>query len=199
MSEPSTIDGTSTSLLERVRRSDAQAWKTLCRLYAPLVYGWARQAGLQDADAADVGQEVFRTVAARIDTFHRIREGSLRAWLWKITKNKLGDYIRCAQARPPTRGGSSAYQQLQQLSAAPPEESTDSRREKSQSNILHLGLQAIQNEVEPQTWLAFWRSTVDGHATVDIAGDLGMTTNAVRQAKFRVLRRLRCELDGLLE
>jgi DNA-directed RNA polymerase specialized sigma24 family protein len=33
---------------------------------------------------------------------------------------------------------------------------------------------------------------------VEVAADLGLTDNAVRQARFRVLRRLREELDGLV-
>jgi serine/threonine protein kinase len=48
----------------------------LVRLYGPLVYRWTRQAGLQDTDAADVGQEVFRTVAARISDFRRDQPGA---------------------------------------------------------------------------------------------------------------------------
>ncbi|MFH1922159.1 MAG: sigma factor [Planctomycetota bacterium] len=41
------------------------------RLYGPAVYRWARQAGLQASDAADVVQEVFTNVAADIATFRR--------------------------------------------------------------------------------------------------------------------------------
>jgi RNA polymerase sigma-70 factor (ECF subfamily) len=168
-------------------------------MYAPLVYGWARHVGLQDADAADVGQEVFRTVADRIDTFHRMRHGSFRTWLWRVTRNKLGDHIRRANGRPQARGGSSAYHQLQRLPEAPPDDSNDAILAKARSTILHRALQLIQSDVEPRTWQVFWRSTVEGHATDEIGRDFDMTANAVRQAKFRVLRRLRSELEGLLE
>ena len=43
----------------------------------------------------------------------------------------------------------------------------------------------------PITWQAFWRSTVDGESATEIANDLGMTAGAVRQAKLRVMVRLR--------
>ena len=56
---------TSSSLLERARAKDPQAWERLCRVYGPVVYHWARNAGLQDQDAADIGQKVCRTVPVR--------------------------------------------------------------------------------------------------------------------------------------
>ena len=58
-----TPSATSTSFLERLRGREAGAWERFCKVYGPLVYRWARKAGLQDQDAVDVGQEVFRTVA----------------------------------------------------------------------------------------------------------------------------------------
>ena len=55
------------SLLIRIRNAgDREAWQQFVDLYAPLIYGLARKRGLQDADAADVTQEVFRAVANRI-------------------------------------------------------------------------------------------------------------------------------------
>ena len=40
---------------------------------------------------------------------------------------------------------------------------------------------------------------VGGKAAAEVAGELGLTTGAVRAAKFRVLSRLRQELSGLVE
>src|SRR5690348_17125338 len=56
---------TRASLLVRIRDGrDTEAWQQFIQLYAPLVYGFARRRGLQDADAADLMQEVLRSVAA---------------------------------------------------------------------------------------------------------------------------------------
>ena len=77
---------TSASLLDRVRQLDPEAWDRLTRLYSPLVYRWCRQAALQDTDAADVSQEVFRSVAGGIAKFHRDQPGdSFRGWLWSLS------------------------------------------------------------------------------------------------------------------
>src|SRR5262249_40117518 len=74
---------TSTSLLQRLRARDPVAWERLCQIYGPLVYRWARSSGLQDTDAADVVQEVFRSVAVSLDHFHHdAPTDSFRGWLW---------------------------------------------------------------------------------------------------------------------
>ena len=51
---------TSVSLLHRLREgTDPHDWERFVRLYAPLLLRWARQFGAQDADAADLVQDVL--------------------------------------------------------------------------------------------------------------------------------------------
>jgi len=71
------LSSTSTSLIDRVRARDGDAWARLARLYTPLVWGWARKSGLQASDAADVVQEVFLAVAGAIDNFDKAAVNSL--------------------------------------------------------------------------------------------------------------------------
>jgi Sigma-70 region 2 len=55
------------SLLLRLRDPrDGEAWTQFVDLYAPLVYGHARKYGLQNADAADLSQEVLSAVAGAV-------------------------------------------------------------------------------------------------------------------------------------
>ena len=59
------IDSVSTrpSLLLRIRNAeDPLAWGEFVGLYGPLVYAYGRKRGLQDADATDLTQDVFRAV-----------------------------------------------------------------------------------------------------------------------------------------
>jgi len=158
-----------------------------------LVYRWCRSSGLQDTDAADVVQEVFRAVALSLDRFHHeAPTDSFRGWLWGITRNKLRDHFRARVAHPAGAGGSDAQQQLLQVPEVPPDSTADAR--KPDAVLVQRALALIQMEFEERTWRAFWRSAVDGQAAKDIARELGMTPRAVRQAKYRVLRRLRQEL-----
>jgi RNA polymerase sigma-70 factor (ECF subfamily) len=65
--------------------------------------------------------------------------------------------------------------------------------------LFHQALGLIRDEFEQRTWQAFWRMAVDNRTSAEVAGELGMTTNAVRMAKSRVLRRLREELGELVQ
>ena len=72
-------------------------------------------AGLQQADAADISQEVFRTVAARIADFQLGRPGGFRTWLRAITRNKIGDQFRRWRGEAQGQGGTAAHGELQQI------------------------------------------------------------------------------------
>src|SRR5262245_35161897 len=74
------------TLLERLRAGQTDAWERLARLYGPTVYVWCRSAGVPEADAADFSQEVLAAVARHLAEFRRERPGdSFRVWLWTIT------------------------------------------------------------------------------------------------------------------
>ena len=71
MSEPTT---TRPSLLIRLRDPmDERAWGEFVEIYGPLVHRLARRRGLQDADAADLVQEVFRRSPRRSSAMTPIR------------------------------------------------------------------------------------------------------------------------------
>jgi RNA polymerase sigma-70 factor, ECF subfamily len=185
---------TSLSMLERVQSNDADAWRRLVQLYSPLIYSWCRHGGLKDADAADLMQEVWRSVAGHVGRFERGSGGAFRGWLWTITRNKLRDYFRARQGKPEAIGGSEARDRLQ---AIPEEEPAESAPESQ--NLLHRALDMIRGDFEEHTWKAFWRTTVDGIAAAEAAREFAMEVDAVYQAKSRVLRRLREEMKGLID
>lgn len=168
----------------------------LAKLYTPLVYRWARQGGLQSADAVDVVQEVFRTVAEKIDDFQPDLPGAtFRGWLWTISRNEVRLHYRKQQRRAQATGGSEANNRLQQypdlLERQDEPADFDSRK-----SLVHRALQLVRQDFNDQTWQAFSRTTFDGSSASDVAADLGMTPAAVRQAKYRVLCRLREVLES---
>lgn len=191
MAQSQLLDGTSSSLIGRVKQRDADAWTVMARLYGPLVYGWARQCGLQDQDAADIVQEVFQSVARAIDGFDEEQPGStFRGWLWTITRNAVRQHARTRARQPGAVGGTDAQQRMQALPQA-----DDQDREPDQPTartaLVHRALRLIRDEFEPPTWQAFWRMTIDGRTAPEVADELSLTPGAVRQAKYRVLCRLR--------
>ncbi|MBW3540055.1 MAG: sigma-70 family RNA polymerase sigma factor [Planctomycetes bacterium] len=190
---------TSTGLLDRARARDPEGWRRLSSVYGPAVYGWARHCGLQPADAADVVQEVFAAVWRKIDGFRKDRPGdTFRGWLWTIARNKIRDHFRRLESRPAAAGGSDArrlLEQMPELSAVEPPAASA----QAGGGVVRRALELVQSEFEPRSWQAFWRAAVEQQKPVDVAADLGMTVAAVYKAKSRVLRRVRAELEGLLE
>jgi RNA polymerase sigma-70 factor (ECF subfamily) len=191
---------TSSTLLARAKARDPQAWDRLVRLYGPIVYHWARRWGLQAHDSADIVQDVFRAVLTGLETFRREQpQQSFRAWLATITRNKLRDRFRLRQRSPQTAGESDARAALEQH--AEPADNLDPQAAWSelQAGLWRRALDLVRAEFEPRTWDAFWRVTVEGRSTADVAEELSLSRPAVRQAKYRVLKRLRTELEGLIE
>ena len=60
--------------------------------------------------------------------------------------------------------------------------------------LVRRALDQIRPTVEPQSWNAFWNTAVLGQSAPQVAAELGLTPAAVRQAKSRILRRLRKQL-----
>src|SRR5262245_48333359 len=110
------------TLLARIRLQDEEAWRRLVQLFHPLVIGWCRRAGVQDQDAADVAQEVFRAVATDPGRFRRDNgRNSFRGWLHGITQRQLLAHWRRQRKQPRATGGSAAQERLGEC-AAPQDE-----------------------------------------------------------------------------
>jgi RNA polymerase sigma-70 factor (ECF subfamily) len=193
-------NATSLSLLQRIRNGDASGWRRVVELYTPLVYHWCHRWGVDNADADDVLQEVFAAAAASIVDFRREQEGdTFRGWLRAITRHKVLAFWRSRERHPESPGGSSALHRLQEVPE--PEEivAEDDGDADQMSALFHRALGMLRGEFEPRTWQAFWRTAVDAQSAPDVAAELGMSANAIRMAKSRVLRRLREELGDLVQ
>ncbi|MGO8689853.1 MAG: RNA polymerase sigma factor [Thermoguttaceae bacterium] len=193
------LGSTSSSLLDRLKGRDEAAWRRLVGVYGHLVLYWCRCAGIRREDCADICQEVFRAVAVNIDGFRRDRaSGSFRGWLRTITRSKVVDHVRRQNRQPAATGGSDAHERF----LAIPDSDASSIREthdQEKTILVKRTLALIRPEFENRTWQAFWRATVEGQRSGVVAEALETTAGAVRQAKSRVLRRLREELDQLLD
>jgi RNA polymerase sigma-70 factor, ECF subfamily len=211
-----TSASTSRSLLAALRGDEPAAWQRLVSLYAPLVYHWCRKMELADQDAADIFQEVFQSVARRIDTFHKDGPAdTFRGWLRTITRNKVRDHLRRESRQPHAAGGTTAQLRLSEL----PDLDDDGQREASLlecggaegdgagdgedrasfQNLFRRALEQIAGHFEERTWQAFWRVVVEGKSAQEVAKELSMQPGTVRVAKSRVLHRLRKELGELPE
>jgi RNA polymerase sigma-70 factor (ECF subfamily) len=185
---------TPSSLLERLRHPfDPEAWARFVSLYTPLIYSWGRRIGLQDQDAADLVQEVFVTLLQVLPTFTYDRHKSFRRWLRTITLNKWRNLRKRSDQR--VQGGSRSDLEA----VAEPDELAAAWEAEYQQNLARRALCIMQTDFEEKTWKACWETVVGSRPAAEVAAELGLTVGAVHAAKFRVLDRLRQELQGLLD
>lgn len=195
MESESSSSDTRESLLARARSREDPAWRELIGLYSPLVAYWCRRCGFDSATIADCIQEVFSSVARHLADYRpHGTQGSFRAWLWTITRNKARDIVRRNYRSPQGVGGSSAWCRLSELpdeSAIPDDEPSEIT---SIQELTHRAMEQVRDQFAAATWQSFWRCAVDGLPTALVAQELSLTESAVRQNRSRVLRRLRQQL-----
>jgi RNA polymerase sigma-70 factor (ECF subfamily) len=192
------VTDTPISLLERLRlRADAASWERLVALYTPLIRGWLGRYGLQATDVDDLTQEVMGTLLRELPRFrHDLRRGAFRRWLRTIAVNRLRTFWRGRDRRLAL-----GQPDLDALDRLEDPDSALSRLwdEEHDRHVARRLLELIEPEFEPTTWQAFRRLVLDGQPTRDVAQALGVSANAVRIAKSRVLARFRREVEGLLD
>ncbi|MFO0811406.1 MAG: sigma-70 family RNA polymerase sigma factor [Gemmataceae bacterium] len=180
---------THASLLARLSdAADADAWGRFVELYAPPVYAFARKSGLQDADAADLTQDVLRSVSG---AFRRAgydsAKGAFRGWLFAVVRNKLRDAF--AKRR---------RVEAELVDVASPDGDPAAVWDREcERQLFAWAAERVRARVRPATWLAFWRTAVEGEPGQAVAAELGLTVAAVYLAKSRVMAALRDEVRAV--
>lgn len=191
MSSPSV---TRASLLLRIRDpQDRVAWGEFVQLYAPLIHAYGVHRGLQDADAADLVQEVLRRVSRSVPQFDYNRQrGSFRGWLLTVTRNEL----RKMAARKQRQASGSGDTQMHGLLAQQPDvrdPDADWDRE-YRWRLFHWAAERVKPEFREATWRAFWLTVVETHEIEAAARQLKLSVGAVYIARSRVTARIREEI-----
>jgi RNA polymerase sigma-70 factor, ECF subfamily len=187
------MSDTPASLLERLRDPDAEeAWGRFVELYSPLLLYWARRIGLREPDASDLVQEVFVVLLRKLPEFQYDARKGFRNWLRTVALNRWRE-MRRRQPQPAT-AGADGLNDVPDPAVEEPFWEVEYRQQ-----LARRLLEVMRNEFEPTTWQACWQCVVESRPAAEVGKELGISPGAVRMAKFRVLSRLRRELDGLLE
>jgi RNA polymerase sigma factor (sigma-70 family) len=190
--------GTRSSLLVRIRDPrDGRSWSQFVAVYAPLIHGYLCKHGLQDADAADLTQEVLAIVARTIQGLEYNRQrGSFRGWLFTVVRNKLRDLLR--RRRPHDQGtGDTGVQALLNEQPAPEEDEAALWEQEYERHLFACAAEQVRAKVQDSTWQAFWQTAVEGKDGKEVAAGLKMTPSAVYLAKSRVMAKLREQIGRL--
>jgi RNA polymerase sigma factor (sigma-70 family) len=182
------------SLFIRLRDlRDADAWVEFCRIYGPLVYQYGRRHALQDADAADLMQEVLRVFANSASEFrYDPSRGSFRSWLFTVARTKRINLGLQGNRQPRGTGDSEVVRRLNQLPDRAPEPGESVEWDRAfEQRLFEWGMARIRGEFKESTWRAFWMTAIDAASPQSAAAALGITIGAVYSARYRVTARLR--------
>jgi RNA polymerase sigma-70 factor (ECF subfamily) len=189
---------TRASLLLRLRDvRDQEAWRQFVDLYSALIYGFARKRGLQDADAADLMQEVLRSVAGAVGRLdYDPNRGSFRSWLYTVTRSKLSTFLRRQRRLIRGSGDSSVNERLEEQPSPQDETLWDQEYER---RLFAWATERVRNITGKSVFQAFWQTAVEGQSPKDVAKALGMSVGAVYVAKSRVLAQIRDQVQQVQE
>jgi RNA polymerase sigma-70 factor (ECF subfamily) len=191
--------GTRSSLLVRLRAgaADPEAWLEFVQLYGPLILGWCRRWGLQEADAEDVTQTVLLKLSERLRDFEYDPARSFRGLLRVTAQCAWADLLRSRQ-RTISGGGGSAVEDA--LASVPARDDLAAQLEAGYDyELLELASARVRARVEPRTWSAFRLTALEGRSGAEASSASGLSVAAVFMAKSRVQKMLREEvarLDG---
>jgi RNA polymerase sigma factor (sigma-70 family) len=178
------------SLLRRLGEpSSEDAWAEFQRVYVPTIYRYARARGLQEADAAEVVQEVMLAVhQGVVDWQPSHRPGSFRAWLSEAARRVTLRTVHHRRRAGETPGGSA----IQNALVSPESFAGElEEHEEWQRWAFFQAAAEVEREVQEATWRAFWRTAIEGRSAEATARELGLSIGTVYSAKCRVLARIR--------
>jgi len=166
---------------------DTAAWREFCDRYEELIRGFGRRRGLAPADLDDVVQDVMLALTKSMPGFeYDPSKGKFRSYLKTVTLHAI--FQRSRQNPGAAQLGSSAGTMS---GVGPSDDETEETWEAEWRQYhLRMAMRTIKSEFNPDDLAAFESYAVHGHDAALVAGQLGMSVDAVYQAKSRILKRL---------
>lgn len=179
------------SVILGIKQNNEGAWEQLVEFYYPIAYRWCRNAGLSEHNAADVCQDVFRSVVQSLENFDRTNDQqSFGAWLRLIVQRRIADFLQHNSHESP-QGGTSAMLRFQEIPMEVNHEETGEANQK-----LLDAIRVVQSEFEVTSWRAFELCVLQQIDADLVARELAISRNSVYLAKSRILKRIRQIMNG---
>jgi RNA polymerase sigma-70 factor, ECF subfamily len=191
------VSTTDSTLLRGAAKSDQAAWRDLVETYSGRVYRWARKAGLQDSDAADVTNQVFASVTKGLAGFRREdKSATFRGWLRRITQNAVTDWRRLRAREQCQPCGGSENLTFLQLKPDQPSATTHSHQLAPRTSPESRAIEQVRLTTPPDKWRIFWLLTAEEMSPEEVALECNVTLNVVYLTKHRITKRIREQLEG---
>jgi RNA polymerase sigma-70 factor (ECF subfamily) len=179
------------SAIRAVLSGDTEAYKALVVRHSPALFRVAFRITGNEADADDVVQEAFLRGYRKLPSFQF--QAGFGTWIYRIAVNCAFDFTQRRRTDPnqnPAQhhdGESDRAQEQLPDFAAGPERLLLSQEMATQQQFAMHGLTRLER-------IAFLLRHVEEQSTSEIAAALDMAPNAVKQAIFRAVQKLRRRL-----
>lgn len=162
--------------------------------YRPKVFSWARQFGLNEADADDVTQILLIKALQGFGTYDP-KKGRFRDWLKAATRN-TGRHLLAAERRARRVA---TDEKLRALLARPEADDALARLTDAMldQELFLIACERVQMQVSRAAWEGFRRKVLEGEPVTVISATLGTTPAAICQACSRIRKQLRQEIERL--
>ena len=178
---------TTTAMLHALHDPDAlEVWNEFDARYRPVLIGFARNLGLDDADAADVAQDTLaRFLEQYRDGKYERERGRLGAWLVGIARYRILD-LRRKHGKRALRGESAMVDMDDDMGL------TQVWEEERRKAILRQAMDQLRSSgrSDEKTIRAFEMLFIHSMSPQAVAEELEMTVQGVYVAKSRVAERL---------
>ncbi len=171
--------------------NDVAAWNELIDIYSPLIRRLAFAQGMQLADADDLTQEVFASIAQSVTRWlDRPDRGPFRAWLLTIARNAAVNHLTRRGTKPLAAGGGEA-EPIFAESPAPPSEVTDFFDLEYRREVFRWAAAQVKGQVAMATWSAFWLTQIDGKSVAETSRQIGVSIGTIYVSRSRVMKRIK--------
>lgn len=184
------IPETRDSLLLQIRSSENRlAWEEFVEIYRPVIYGVAVSKGLQHADALDLVQTVFVSVANSIARWEKLEGPTrFRHWLLRVAKNAT---INALTRRPFDQAIGGEGQLAELIEHAKKDNSHERELELVYRRQLFLrAAEQVRERVTEANWMAFEMTAIEGASIEEVAQELGKSVGAIYAARSRIMKQL---------
>lgn len=187
---------TSLSLLVRLQdpnsKTSEEDWNAFVSIYAPMIYQWSVQKGLQEADAMDLSQDVLIKLYRRLPKLSLDPTKRFRGYLVEATRNSI---FNLARARGRKRERSIELEHLVKEMETEPQLFTE--QSEYVDFVYRRALQLMRSDLSDQKWKICVALFVENKDADEIASELGVKKNLVYTTKSRVIKTLRERLQAL--
>jgi RNA polymerase sigma factor (sigma-70 family) len=193
---------TTTILLEQLQNSDNDAWQRFTTRFREPMLHFAGRMGLSDAQAEDAVQDALvQFLEGYREGKYDRSKGRLGSWLFALMYQSIRSHRRDGYRSPmqaPTPTHRTTF-----FSALPDENTARAEWEMDwDRHSINRCMSQLRGEVNPTHYRAFELMTIRQVPAMEVAEQLGLSRDAVYQARYRVLKRLeelRGEFDGIEE